>query len=243
MPPSPRWPEPGRDGTGVDFDALVDRIVESHRAVLATLEHDARPERAAAQAQERALARRERSRFARLEEDAVFARHRHDAERLRRDRQRIARGLQPTEAAPRYDPPLVTRGGILYVPPVFEHATGLDEVAAARLFHAGLRSIDAFLRAPSEELATVLRLPVQVVDLAKHDLDLTRLPHVDAAAADFLRLLGYCSVSRLVIADPELLGREAQRVASRHRLLRVPEVLSSAAGLRRLIAAAEAHAG
>lgn len=161
--------------------------------------------------------------------------------RQRRDRAQQAAALRPSPVAARLDPPLVTRGGVLYVPPSFEQARALDADVAYRLVTAGYRSVEAFLHAPDDELAALSGLSVLSVRRAKRDLDLTRLPQVDEKCADLLRLVGCATVSRLAGMEPALLARDVERVMKQHRFLRLPTVLADEASIRRLVSAAKAR--
>lgn len=161
--------------------------------------------------------------------------------RQRRERTQQAAALRPLPVAARLDPPLVTRGGVLYVPPSFEQASALDADLAYRLVTAGYRSVEAFLHASDDELAALTGLSVLSVRRAKRDLDLMRLPQVDEKCADLLRLVGCATVSRLAGMDAGLFARDVERVMKQYRFLRLPTVLADETSIRRLVSAAKAR--
>ncbi len=238
---APPWHSGGNPGELAgeredSIDRQVDRLVDSHRAVLATLERDAKelnehPREAPAGTRG----------IMAPSMDEAMERHAAPLRKERRERaQRLAR-FRPVHEPVRLDPPLVTRGGVLYVPPVFEEAAGLDEESATRLVRAGFRTVDLFLRASDQELADAAGRSLAMVRRAKSDLDLMRLPHVDSKTADLLRLAGVSTVSRLAIMDPMLLVRDIERITDRHRFLAVPAALNSERAIRRLATAAQAR--
>lgn len=251
-----REPSPEQGGRSFDeIDHLVDRVVDSHRAVMATLSEDVRGASGAQTAHISSGSQvtqvshgsssplgEEISRLGpvRSAEDS-FKKQVGALRKARRERAQQAAALRPVPSVSRLDPPLVTRGGVLYVPPSFEQARSLDVDLAHRLVMAGYRSVEGFLRAPEDELARLTGLSVLSIRRAKRDLDLLRLPQVDERCGDLLRLIGCATVSRLAGMEPALLARDVERVMQQHRFLRLPAVLADEASIRRLVAAAKAR--
>lgn len=240
--PVPSWPsDNGLDGLSLEdgsLDQEVDRLLESHRTVLATLEGDVKEFRGRGDLVEVAP---KRVKFMHPSEEEVLERHVAPLRRQRRERAMAASGLRPVEGPPRLDPPIVTRAGVIYVPPAFETAAGFDQEVAGRLIRAGHRNVGSFLSTPDEEIVQEAGVTLQQVRRAKVDLDLARLPNVDRETADLLRLMGVPTVARLAIMDPLLVLRDLERVRSRHRFLRVPAILKDERAVRRLVEAAKAR--
>lgn len=212
----------------------MDRIVDSHRAVMADLAEDVG-------GLGETLREDVGPRFVAPSHEEMLERHMAPIRRERRERAQRSVGIRPVEDMVKLDPPLVTRGGVLYVPPVFEEAAGLDDDSARRVLRAGFRSVDAFLSASDEELVEATGRSLESVRRAKRDLDLMRLPHVDRKAADLLRLAGCPTVSRLAGMDPTLLVRDIDRIRRQYRFLSMPPALNSDRAVRRLVAAAQAR--
>lgn len=243
-PFEPAAPEPPGGDWGPDdaqredsIDRLVDRVVDSHSAVLATLDEDLKSFGGTRRDSQLGPG----GRLVVQSMDEALERHTAPLRKARRERTHRMAGFRPVHEPVRLDPPLVTRGGVLYVPPVYDEAEGLDEESAQRLVRAGFRSVDLFLRASDQELADASGRSLANVRRAKSDLDLLRLPHIDGKAADLLRLAGVSTVSRLAIMDPTLLVRDIQRIRDRHRFLAVPAVIDGERAIRRLVAAAQAR--
>lgn len=238
----PVWPsDNGLEQAGLEdgsLDREVDRLLESHRAVLATLEEDVEEIRGGVKHNE---SRSTSVRFMRPSEEEVLERHAAPLRRRRREREMEASALRPVAGSPRLDPPLVTRAGVIYVPPAFEAAAGFDQKIADRLVRAGHRSVESFLSASDEELVEEAGVSLAQVRRAKRDLDLVRLPNMDRDTADLLRLVGVATVSRLAIMDPSLVVRDLERVQQRHRFLRLPPSLQDERSIRRIIEAAKAR--
>jgi hypothetical protein len=233
------WPaENGSTGGEISLglEDKVDRLLESHRTMVATLADDVKDFKSP-----RLVSKKEQpeTRSMRPSEQEMFERHVSPLRKARRERAVAAGALRPREGVPSLDPPLVTRAGVLYVPPVFEAAMGLDEESAHRLIRAGFRSVGAMLAASDEKIMEVTGRSLQQVRRAKRDLDLMRLPHMDDLSADLLRLVGVDTVSRLAIMDPGLLSRDVARVHERHRFLKIPVALRDEHAIRRLIEAAK----
>lgn len=237
-----RLPDGGGDrlDAGESLDSLVDRVVESHRTVIATLEEDVRSLRQDPPGGT-GIGELGTARLTRVSEEEALQHHVASLRQQRRQRAQAAANLRPVERPVRLEPPLVTRGGVLYVPPAFEAAQGLDEDAAHRLLRSGIRRVEAFLEAPDEELVGITGRGLNEVRRAKRDLDLMRLPHVDQKAADLLRVVGVGTVSRLSVMDPALVVRDLQGLKGRYRFLDLPVVLHSEGAVRRLVTAAQAR--
>lgn len=160
----------------------------------------------------------------------------------RRRRESALRDLRPDVVRPHLEAPLVTRGGVFYVPPEFFQARGLDRRMDALIIRSGIRSVRAFLESSDYEIAQTIGIPMREVARAKDDLDLTRLPGIDGAAAEILRLAGIQSGSRLAAAEPLLLFDDIARLCKRHRFLDLPPALASLDRIQALIDDAQGQA-
>jgi len=231
---------PGAGQTPVDMaalDAHVDHVIADHQVVLGRLERRARDDATWAGFTQ-PLGASVSQTVARRTWDPKEVHHSEEVLRDRERRARALRELDPGLVRPRLDDPVVTRSGIFFVPPVFEHAAGIDAACDVAIVRAGYRSLRSFLEAPDTDVAEVTGLSLGDVVRAKEDLRLEALPGCDPVAADLLRLAGVHSVSHLARVEPLFLHEEVERLRRRYRFFEVPAALADRAAIERLVAAA-----